>query len=340
MSKQFLVSEQGIWCDIGAMWSSKNSVYKFIDAVNAINISKDILKDATSGIDDDIEFSYTVEDAEDIFYNWQIIEKFVNGIHYEATEIIDIPFAQGMNNVLQALYELNPKDFRTKKDFLFFKCGYSIQELLIDAVEVEELKSSYNSLIEDLDCDEMEDSFIETFKTANYWDEQFVEMNQISQIAENYLVSYSGEWETYSSDEKLLILNQYALDISEVMEEEGKYGIGDNSIIVSVKWNVDDPNYDPQSNAFAYTYASSRDGIIYLNEEARTNTDLYNMSFLLETVTHEARHQYQGHAKYEPEQYSLPTNLGNDWLNDYNIKYWERPWEIDARGYAAISQGY
>ena len=47
---------------------------------------------------------------------------FANGIHGEADELIDRPFVQRLDPVIQDLYEIDPKDFHTEPTFLGVFC--------------------------------------------------------------------------------------------------------------------------------------------------------------------------------------------------------------------------
>lgn len=83
----------------------------------------DILRNAPSDVGGTVAFYKSMTDTENIYSQWQELYKFANGIHYEVAELIDIPFVQKLQPILEDLYNLNPKDFRTKKDFLFIPMG-------------------------------------------------------------------------------------------------------------------------------------------------------------------------------------------------------------------------
>lgn len=57
-------------------------------------------------------------------------------------------------------------------------------------------------------------------------------------------------------------------------------------------------------------------------------------------MAHETRHQYQGQAKNSPKTFEILISITDTWLNDYTISYYVRPWEIDARAFAALSQSF
>lgn len=213
-------------------------------------------------------------------------------------------------------------------------------------VENEKLKNSYQTMIDELDNDEIDSSILETIEIANYWTQQFEEAAQIRIIAQNYTALYEENWNDYTADEKMVILNDYAVEIGQVLDEKRWYEFcWHKPIVVSVDWDINDPNYQAKDNenedkVAGYSAPMSRNGCIYINYEALENESLYDFSFLLKTVTHETRHLYRGQAKFDMEKFGLPEVIGSEWHFDENIKpdYWLQPWEIDARAFAAITQ--
>lgn len=339
MENQSFVSDQKIWIDLAGTWSRRVNVCKFEEGVNAVNEVNQILSAAPGDVGGIIPFSHTIAEAEDVNRGFLIMQEFTNGIHYETTDLIDTPFTQRMGTVMEALYELSPENFRTKKDFLFFKCGSSLQNLLLEMVDSEVLRQSYEAMITELDTDEPSENFIEEIETANYWSVQFEKAAKIRDIANEFLAQHENEWENYSADEKITRLNEYAHQIGDVLDEKRWYDFfGNTNTIVAVRWDVNDPNYRPRTT-YGYTYSQSRDGYVYINFEAATDTAKYTLPFVLDTVTHETRHQYQGQAHHSPERFNLPEDCQTKWFDRNKYEdYWRRPWEIDARAFAATTQ--
>lgn len=346
MGVNSFTSDQDNWITISAELYKESRVYRYMDAVREIERTNEILRNAPADVGGTVAFYKSMVDAESVYSQWQELYKFANGIHYEVAELIDIPFVQKLQPIVEDLYNLNPKDFRTKKDFLFIPRGSSLEDVLIDMVENEELKKSYQTMIEDLDYDEIDSSLLETMEIADYWAQQFEEAAQIRVIAKQYTDLYEEGWKELTADEKLVILNNYALEIGEVLDEKRWYEFwGHKPIVVSVDWDVNDPNYNIKDNenedeVAGYSAPLSRNGCIYINYEAKENESLYDFSFLLDIVTHETRHLYQGQAKLDMEKFGLPNIIGNEW--NFVIKteddYWLRKWEVDARAFAAITQ--
>ena len=99
----------------------------------------------------------TVGDAEERYEEYQALKDFANGIHGEADELIDIPFTQRLEPVMQSLYDLNPKEFHTEPTFLGIFGGKSLEELLLSTIDSRELKKEYKSMFEALDKDKIGD---------------------------------------------------------------------------------------------------------------------------------------------------------------------------------------
>lgn len=340
--KNSLLSDQMIWSDISGEWSLiTDKMSKVMDACRETTTINTILANAPADVGGTIEFLHSIADAENLYYQFQVFFRFTDGIHYEADEFIDIPFTQKLRSVLEKVYEVNPKDFRTKNNFLFIPCGNSMEELLIGMVSVESLKESYKTMIDSIDDDVIENDLVEVFETADYWARQYELAAEIREIHNEYIEAYANEWVTLPADKRLSILNEYAVKVGKVIDERNWFTrLFSHELISKVEWSINDPNYNSESTAYAYTRSLSRDGKIYINSDAITNTTKYDLEFLLNTVTHETRHQYQGQAKYRPKTFEIPTTITDNWLHDYSIEYYIRPWEIDARAFAALSLSY
>lgn len=343
MSNKSFVSDQGLWVDLAGTWSNRITVNNYVDGVRAAEEINHILREAPADVGGEIAFSYTVADAEKLYRDWHILHKFTNGIHYEAVELIDAPFVQKMDPIMQSVYDLNPKDFRTEKNFLFFSRGSSLQDVLLDMVNTEELKVSFASMIGELDNDKPDTLLVEVVSTANYWMVQFEKASEIRSIATDFLAEHEKNWAGYTSERKLELLNEYGLQVGDVLDEHRWYDFfGGKDTVTSIDWNIDDTNpHGKSSTAYGYTYAESRNGKIYINFEATTNTDMYSLPFLLDTITHESRHQNQGQSHNDPKRFNLPKYNQTEWFDRIKYpdeKYWIRPWEIDARAFSALTQ--
>ena len=262
-----------------------------------------------------------------------------------------------MGRLLDDLYSLQLKNFKTDKLFGVLPIGSSLDELLIDMVENAELKKSYEGLIDTLKNDEIEATLEETIAVANYWADQFEKAERIQAIAEEYMTLYDAGWENYSEEERLDILNEYATQIGTILNEiEGEK---QKEAQISVDWDINDPEYSTDTNqedengsAAWFMTNGMVNGQIYVNYE-KTNDSSSDLEFVLETVTHEVRHLYQGQAYYEGDRFGVPESIEDEWkISDKKEddkedgkefdywSYWRKPREMDARAFASVSQAY
>ena len=65
-----------------------------------------------------------------------------------------------------------------------------------------------------------------------------------------------------------------------------------------------------------------------------------DLELTLNLVAHETRHLYQGQAKKDPEAFDIPVLITDTWITNEEIVYQRKPWEIDARAFAALTASY
>lgn len=344
MDDNSFVSEQKRWIDIAYWVADRSNISKYIEAAEAVEKVNAILGSAPQDVGGGIGFRYSKKFAENLYYQWQDLCKFTDGIHYEITELIDVPFTQKVSVLLNNLYDLNPKNFKTSEKILFVPIGSSLEKLLINMVDDEKLKQSYKSMVDNLNDDNISLSLIECIEVANYWADQFDKSEKIQTIAEEYMELYNEKWKEYSEEEKLSIINKYAIDIGTILNEKGKKRTKQAKI--QVDWNVNNPDYVNDENSKyergktgAIEVTGEVNGMIYINYEW-TNKSSTGFEMILNVVTHEVRHTYQGQVFYTQQKWDVPESIANKWSFDKEAEtdYWRRYWEIDARGFAAISE--
>ncbi len=133
-------------------------------------------------------------------------------------------------------------------------------------------------------------------------------------------------WSDLSLDEKNDKLNEYYVKAGESL------GINTKGVIV-------EPMYSEQGTTMGY---NSGDGYIHLNEAVVENPGMLGQ--VLETATHEMRHQFQTDALANPSAFSdIPESVMKTWdyefrnyINpDYDYQgYYEQSIECDARDFA------
>ncbi len=338
MKKSF-VSNQDKWVDLSRNWSASYPIEDFLPGVIAVDDVNRILNNAPSDVGGSIRFGVTRNEVEDLINRRQISLNFSSSIHYEAAQLVDTPYTKKVNVVMEDFYELDPKDFRTEKPFLWIERGDSLEELLVETINDSVAKKSYKALVKTLNNDKPDASLKDIIEDANYWAAEFAKAVDARELADDFITEHSKKWDSYSGDEKLEALNDYAGELGDLFDKNRWYDFlsGRDDLITEVRWFTDDPNYSP-SDAYGYTYSTRADGIVYLNDNFKNSIDsIYDLSKVVTTVTHECQHQYQGHAVSE-DRFNLPSDLTKTWTFDQKKypDYWTRPWEIDARAWAGF----
>ncbi|WP_455717534.1 hypothetical protein [Anaerosporobacter sp.] len=337
-----LVSDSNIWIDIAGAWSrcSKEPSENFSEGLRAVDTINNILGNAPSDVGGTINLGVTINEVNELLIKWDQVQNFTNSIHYEIAEIVDLPYTKKANQVMEDVYNLSPQDFRTEENILIWERGESLEELLVKIITDSTAKASYEALVNLLDNDIPDAKFEEIMKDTHYWLVEFEKNHKIREYAAEFIKKHQSKWDSYSHKEKIKLLNDYAVEIGKCMDNEKWYDFfTGHKIVTSVEYATSDPHYDPTSTAYGYTYAQSKDGKIYISDKYGNSSDpLYNLPSVVTTVTHEARHQYQGQAYDDPKRYNLPNYEQTEWFDRINHPgYWLRPWEIDARAYSGLS---
>ena len=167
MANKSFISVHDEWKDIASRWRRLTDIEEYKESVRATEEINYILQNAPSDLGGSIPFGHTVGEADELCYKHNKIEQFTNSIHYEVVDLLEEQFVRQLDPVLQSLYDLSPKEFRTKGDFLFVSRGSSLQELLVDMVDTKDLRDSYNAMIDNLDKDEVSEDLNETINIVN-----------------------------------------------------------------------------------------------------------------------------------------------------------------------------
>lgn len=338
-----LISNENSWINIAGSWSlcSEKPSKFFSEGVSAATEINWALNHAPSDIGGTINLGVTTDDVDKLLERWEYMQNFSNSIHYELAEFVDIPYTKKASQVMEDVYNLDPKDFSMlEKNHVW---ASSLQDLVLGIVNVSSARASYETLVATLDCDKPDATLAEVMKDSNYWAVEFEKTNKIRAYATEFYNKYVAKWDSYTDEEKLKLLNKYAKEIGKIIDNTDQFDFITGHILIrSVKFASSDPDYDPQKHSYGYTYAQSRNGIIYISDMFRNiDNPMFDLSFALTVVTHEARHQYQGQAFYNPKRYNLPKYEQTEWFNKKkypdNKVYWELPWEIDARAYSCLT---
>lgn len=158
---------------------------------------------------------------------------------------------------------------------------------------------------------------LETFENKSYINEvDEVRVNETAEImADVFSEDVLTNWSEMSLDEKSAKLNEYYIRAGENL------GIDTKGVIIEPM-----PCETPGLISCGY---NSGDGYIHLN--ADVEDDPTQLGQVLDTVTHEMRHQFQNDALAAPYNFSdIPQDVLNVW--DYEMKHYINP-DYDYQGY-------
>lgn len=347
MVARTFISDQPDWLIPAEIWNGMNehTSNNFEPALTAAENVNDTLGTADD-LGGPITIGITQAELVKLREDFMVIKSFIDGIHYEVAELIDVPFTQKLEPVLQQSYDLNPESFRTEKDFFSIPRGESLQELISSVIVDETTKSKILAMIETLDGDEISQDLKDAIADARFWAEEFEKAEVISAIQQRFYEEHADEWDSLSKDERIELLEEYAIEIGRVLDEKQWYEFfRGNEILSDVRWHSENPE-SGSPTAFGYTYSARRDGIIYINDDFATgNPPKYDFSKVINTVTHETRHQYQNQVVHNTERFDTPSSIvsrldRDNAINTGSPTYWEKPIEVDARGFAALCSFY
>lgn len=173
---------------------------------------------------------------------------------------------------------------------------------------------------------------IETFENKSFISEvDEVRVNETAEImADVFSEDVLVNWTEMSLDEKSAKLNEYYIRAGENL------GIDTKGVIIEPM-----PCETPGMVSFGY---NSGDGYIHLNEDVVN--DPSQLGQVLDTATHEMRHQFQSDVLAAPQNFSdIPQDVLDAW--DYEMKpwnyispdydyqaYYEQAIECDARDFS------
>lgn len=158
---------------------------------------------------------------------------------------------------------------------------------------------------------------LETFENKSYINEvDEVRVNETAEImADVFSEDVLTNWSEMSLDEKSAKLNEYYIRAGENL------GIDTKGVIIEPM-----PCETPGMISFGY---NSGDGYIHLNSDVVD--DPTQLGQVLDTATHEMRHQFQNDVLAAPYNFSdIPQDVLNVW--DYEMKHYINP-DYDYQGY-------
>ncbi len=217
-----------------------------------------------------------------------------------------------------------------------------MQSIISSSIIDEQLKEQFDNSVASLDGDSIGVNLSQAIQESEYWEKEYIKAHQCTEIAnEIFTEEVRVNWESLTVDERIILATQYEEAVWRLMSEQ---------------WDV---SVVPLTFSDELGGAQS-DGTIYVHMEYVTNPiEDKNLDMLIQTITHEVRHQYQrGVAdmgfwgEYVDPEIDSPGNVYWNWrdsINNYinqndpnesKEAYYAQSVEIDARAYAALATMY
>jgi hypothetical protein len=223
------------------------------------------------------------------------------------------------------------------------KCGirsYTLSNLLSSTYVDDKLKNDFLKQCETLDNDKIEPSsnLGEAIKESVFWENEFKKSAECERIAEEiFTLQVREQWVNYTEDERKVIIENYAQRIGQVFYGEREFWdklLNKHPSIIE--------NFEYTAKGFG---VSNGYGNIAVNPAfAASPVKDYSVDKIIDTVTHEVRHEYQKLIKKDPDGFGIPRRLLNEWNQPYipskpdYVPYYEQDVERDARAFAALSR--
>lgn len=332
-----------------AQWGSLVfSLMHFREAQPAYVRVNEILSRAPSGVGGVIGVALTSNEIGELCQAQDTIKMFLDSIHYEVAELIDVPFTQSLEPVINDAYDLSPKNFRTKDNFLFVKRGSSLEDLILSTMTDDQLKKDFKEKSKNLNKDKPDKDIVDALNDAKFWAKEFEKASAIRDLQQEFLNEHAAEWDNLSVDEKKKLMEEYAVSVGKALDEKGFWDwFRGDPIAKKVKWFTQDgetptpaydPNNPPTSLTWGYTYSKRKDGKIYMNDAfGPSDPMVFDINKMLNTTTHEVRHQYQQQAVSHPNRFGSASIVDKWKLKNQGTDYYIKPIEIDARAFAALA---
>ena len=320
------------WVDCANEWFNTvtykvNSLYEALSEANAA-----ISTVSSAGDIGSLGITLTNNDLETLHEKRQRLMSFCNAVHYEISQMIDNPFSVSLADTLQQAYDLNPSNFKVKTGTtLWWDNMTSLGDLIKSTMTDKKLKESFEKRINGLDRDAPSNTLKDAIKEAKFWQGEFKHSDECQKIAgEVFTKDVRNRWATMTVDERKQIVQNYENRISQEMFK------ADTTI-----------GYNTTGYGLATYGVLGMGRRIDLNPEFVNNpTKDYSIDNMIDTLTHETRHQYQDRARGFLSNYGISDSLKDQWnapyisyepsKNNYN-DYYNQEVERDARAFAGLS---
>lgn len=308
---------------------NSTNVEPLYNALRAARRAVDIV--ANAGGIGALSISLSEYDIEELNEKRRRLVSFCNAIHYEISQLVDNPFSTGIADLLEHSYDLDPSDFKVKTGtFLWWDKMTSLSDLMKSTITDEQLKKDFNSRFRELDDDNPSHDLRDAIAEARFWEGEFEKSEQCQAIAESvFTPEVREQWVNMSEEEKKDIIQDYVNQVSFVLFGKS-----------STRVDYDSEGYG-HSNPGGFLGFGRH---ISINPQfIEDSTGNFSVDKVIDTLTHEMRHQYQNYVKKNPGLYGISDNLLREWNAPYISSdddypgYYSQEVESDARGFAALS---
>jgi len=320
------------WVELSDVWYNTMS-HRVDNLYNAWEEADKAVKKVDSQRDiGPLSLPVQMSELEELNEKRRRIVSFCNGIHYEISEKIDNPFSVAMSEQAEGTYSLNPKDIKVSTGkFLGWTTSTSLKDLVSSTITNKELKKDFQNKCKNLDKDKISGNLKNSIKEAKFWEIEFRKSEECKKIVyEVFTEDVRANWKTMTEAERKKIIEDYVNKIGKVLYGKNK---------TTVKYDT--------SSGFGY----SIDGLWrYISIHPKFVSDPkgnYSIDKVIDTLTHETRHQYQYRVKSNPGKYRISDNLKKQWKEKYIesdpkknnfFDYYNQEVERDARAFAALSR--
>jgi hypothetical protein len=339
-----LLTDSIEWADVSEMLYNSadkfiNYLYDAFDKVQGL-----ITYVAGQGDVGSLSVPVSLNDLEILNEKRRKLVSFANGIHYEIYDLVDKPFCISLSDTVNKAFELDPSDIKvTTGKVMFWNENKSLTDLLVSTVVDKKLKKDFEARYKALDKDKPSKTLSEAIKEAKFWNNEFKKSDRCKKIAEEiFTQDVRDNWLTYSDDKRKSIIEKYVNKIGQVFYGERNWW---DKVWGNHPSNVKFVDYSI-TNEGSYGVANMN-GTIGINKRfVSSPTKNYSVDKVIDTLTHETRHQYQYDVWKNPDKYGIPESLRKEWDNS-NYKstkthkyyeYYQQEVERDARGFAAVSR--
>lgn len=339
VEEMIVKSSESEWLVLSNLWY--NTINSNVEGLyNAVEAAENAVEEVNSQGDiGNLMCPVTASDIERHNEKRRKIVSFCNAIHYEGSELIDNPFCLKISEAAQQSYDLNPSEIKVKTgSFLGMSLNSSLIKLLMTTHIDDSLKEDFEKKYKTLDRDIPSSTLKDAIKETLFWEKEFKKSAVCQTIAEEvFTEDVRGAWDTMTRDERRDIIETYADRIGRELYGErnwwDKFWGNHPSVVKKVDYNAD---------GFGVSHG---DGTIAINERFVSDSKKnYSVDKVIDTLTHEIRHEYQAEVKGNPEKYGVPDSLLNEWNQPYigsksgYLSYYQQPVEADAKAFAALSR--